>query len=451
MSLTSVRARLTLWHAAVLAAIVIAFSGAMYFFVRARVLGELDAKLEENLRLVERTRQEDPGEVEELEHHGAVLLFEVLEGEKVVYRTERWKRGQLDQAKAAPGREGAWSWEGVGGRPYRLKAARGAATGKETLVRVALDEGEARHTLSELRSILLLGIPGALALAVAGGFFLAGKVLAPVRQMAERAERISAENLAERLPVGKTADEFARLAHVFNDALARLHASFEQLRRFTADASHELRTPLTAIRSVGEVALRDPLSPEAYRDVIGSMLEEVDRLARLVDSLLTLTRAEAGRIELKRETVDLGALATGVTDILRILAEEREQRLTLEASPGILARGDPAILRQAFTNLVDNAIKHTPPKGEIRVSARSASDGEVALEVADSGPGIPPEHRERVFERFYRIDEGRSREQGGVGLGLAIARWAVAANGGRIELESTAGRGSTFRIVLPRA
>jgi signal transduction histidine kinase len=169
-----------------------------------------------------------------------------------------------------------------------------------------------------------------------------------------------------------------------------------------------------------------------------------------VESLLTLTRAESGGIRLKREVVDLCGLAADVANHLRVLAEEKEQLLRVAAAAPVLVECDPAILRQGLVNLLHNAIKYTPARGEIRVDARGLSATEAAIEIRDSGPGIPAMHRARIFERFYRVDEGRSRDSGGVGLGLAIARWAVEANGGRIELESEEGKGSLFRIVLPK-
>jgi signal transduction histidine kinase len=236
---------------------------------------------------------------------------------------------------------------------------------------------------------------------------------------------------------------------VFNESLARLEGAFAQLRRFTADASHELRTPLTAIRSVGEVALQRSLSAAAYREVIGSMLEEVDRLTRLVESLLTLTRGESGRVQPALEVVDLSGLALSVVEHLRVLAEEKEQSVTIDAAAEVPAACDPAILRLGLINVLDNAIKYTPQRGAIRVEVREIPSGEAAIEVEDTGLGISAVHQGRIFERFYRVDEGRSREEGGTGLGLATARWAVEVNGGRIELESEEGKGSLFRIVLP--
>jgi heavy metal sensor kinase len=269
--------------------------------------------------------------------------------------------------------------------------------------------------------------------------------------MAEKAREITAESLAQRLPVDNAQDEFGRLATVFNDTLSRLQDAFERLRRFTADASHELRTPLTAMRSVGEVALRNTLDAAAYRDVIGSMLEEVDRLTRLVENLLILTRADSGKIQLARETLDLGALAGDAIDQLRVLADEKQQDLMLRVPIRVHATGDAALVHHALMNLIHNAIKYTPNGGTITVDVNAMSSGQVVIEVRDTGPGIPATHRDRIFDRFYRVEASRSREEGGVGLGLSIARWAIEANGGQIELASDGASGSLFRVTLPPA
>jgi signal transduction histidine kinase len=185
--------------------------------------------------------------------------------------------------------------------------------------------------------------------------------------------------------------------------------------------------------------------------VIASMLEEVDRLTRLVENLLLLTRAEAGRIPIKPVVVDLTELVVSVSDTLRVLADEKNQEWTVDIAEHVTAACDASILRLAVTNVMYNAIKYTPNKGEIRVAARRSPLGDAVIEIQDTGPGIAATHRERIFERFYRVDDARSRDTGGVGLGLAIARWAVEANGGRIELESEEGHGTMLRIVLPRS
>jgi heavy metal sensor kinase len=316
-------------------------------------------------------------------------------------------------------------------------------------VSVARDETPVRQTLWTLTVILALGVPFAIAFAMAGGYLLAGRVLAPVGAMADTARRITADSLSARLPVENPHDEFGRLAVVFNETLARLDVAFEQLRRFTADASHELRTPLTGMRSIGEVALQRSLTTREYRDVIGSMLEEVDRLTRLVENLLLLTRAEAGRIPMTRAAVDLAELVASVSDTLRVLADEKDQKWTVDLAAPVTAVCDAGLVRLAVTNVMYNAIKYTPNKGVISVAATSSAAGDAVIAVQDTGPGIAAVHRDRIFERFYRVDDARSRDTGGIGLGLAIARWAVEANGGRMELESEEGRGTLFRIVLP--
>lgn len=422
----SVRTRLTLWHAGVLALVICIFSAGIFLFVRARLYGTLDQQIRADLATIEKVYQEETGDLGELAHRMGITLFQVAEGETILYQTPDWPPG--------------------GTTSYRL----GTLVDPSHRIAAARDETAVRQTLWTLGVILAIGVPCAIGLAIGGGYFLAGRMLAPVGAMAETARKITAESLTQRLPVGNLQDEFGQLASVFNESLARLEEAFEQLRRFTADASHELRTPLTAIRSVGEVALQRSLSAAAYREVIGSMLEEVDRLTRLVESLLTLTRGESGRIQPALEMVDLSGLAVSVVEHLRVLAEEKEQSVTIDAAADVSATCDPAILRLGLINVLDNAIKYTPRRGTIRVGVRDTAPGEAAIEVEDTGLGISALHQGRIFERFYRIDQGRSREAGGTGLGLATARWAVEVNGGRIEVESEEGKGSLFRIVLPR-
>jgi len=239
------------------------------------------------------------------------------------------------------------------------------------------------------------------------------------------------------------------LTRVLNDLLARLETSFEQMRRFTADASHELRTPLTAIRSVGEGTLRSLRVDPACREVIGSMLEEVERLTTLVDALLTLSRAEGGHTALRREPVALLDLTREVASHLSVLAEDKHQQIDLRSDEALApVHVDRTVVREALINLLDNAIKYSPDGARIAVRLRGAN-GRATVEITDQGPGIAPEHQARIFERFYRIDKARSRELGGAGLGLAIAKWAIDVHGGSIEVESRVGGGSTFRVVLP--
>ena len=440
----SVRTRLTLWHATVLTLIVCAFSAGIFLFVRVRLFAELDAQLHREILAIDRVYREEPGELRDLASDWGFTLFQVSERGDLLIATEAWEREGLARAPRGDGSQ-PLSWTAARGGRYRVE---GLSAPSYSIV-AAVDESPTRRTLGVLGAILALGVPLAVAIAISCGYFLAGRVLRPVGAIAEKARRLTAESLGERLPVENPSDEFGRLATVINDALSRMQGSFERLRRFTADASHELRTPLTVMRSVGEVAVQKSLERDACRDVVGRMLEQVDRLTRLVDSLLMLTRADSGTIRPVREKLDLGALAGEAVDELRVLADEKQQSLTHQAPAPVFALGDAVLLRQALMNLLHNAIKYTPAGGTIRVQTGAAESGEAAIDVCDDGPGIAAIHQERIFERFYRVDPGRSRETGGVGLGLAIARWAVEANGGRIELTSVEGKGSSFRVLLP--
>jgi heavy metal sensor kinase len=442
--LPSVRARLTLWHAGVLTLIVCIFSAGILLFVKARLYAGLDAQLGREIATIGKVYREEPEELKDLASHWGITLFQLDEGGGIRQQTEAWEREGLSRALQPGDSASPLSWTAPNGRRYRVHSV----SESSSRVAAAVDESSLRDTLWTLAVILAMGIPFAAGLGIAGGYFLAGRVLSPVGAMAQKAREITAESLAKRLPVDNPQDEFGRLATVFNDTLSRLQDAFERLRRFTADASHELRTPLTAMRSVGEVALQNTLDAVAYRDVIGSMLEEVDRLTRLVESLLILTRADSGKIQLAPEALDLGGLAGHVIDQLRVLADEKQQELTLRAPIRVHTTGDAALIRHALMNLIHNAIKYTPNGGTITVEV-NATGGRAVIEVRDTGPGIPAAHRDRIFDRFYRVDASRSREEGGVGLGLAIARWAVEATGGQIELASSGTDGSLFRVILP--
>ncbi|MBM3778574.1 MAG: two-component sensor histidine kinase, partial [Acidimicrobiia bacterium] len=257
---------------------------------------------------------------------------------------------------------------------------------------------------------------------------------------------ITAERLGDRLPVDNPSNELGKLATVFNDTLGRLEASFDRMRQFTADVSHELRTPLTAIRSVGEVGLRTARDEATCRRVIGSMLEDVDRMTSLVERLLAWSRADTGQARLQIEVFDLGELADEVVGQVGVLAEEKRQSLGVEVAGDVRCAADRQVLRQALLNLIDNAIKYTPAGGAIRVRVTGAG-GHVRLDVSDSGPGIAGDQKTRVFDRYFRSTQGSAQK--GSGLGLAITKWAVEANGGDLAVASSEGNGSTFSITLP--
>ncbi|MBL8179524.1 MAG: HAMP domain-containing protein [Bryobacterales bacterium] len=375
-----------------------------------------------------------------------------MEGE-VVYRNDQLGNRQLD-GLPMPG-EGVdgysqRSMQLPNGPPVRLISRMHPVGGKPLLIRLGISEVHLWESF--LRTLAELGAVAAAALcmAAAGGYFLVQRTLRPMEAMARRAREINAEQLNARLPVSDGEDELGHLAMAFNETLGRLERSFQQLRRFTSDAAHELRTPLTAIRSVGEVGLRERGGETRYRETIESMLEEATRLGRLVEGLLAMARADAGQVKLQKTPAPLLRQAREVAALLEVLAEEKHQQLSVSGEDGVLADADPVILRQILINLTDNAIKYSPAGGKIAIRVK-ADGGMGVVEVTDSGPGIAAEHRERIFDRFYRVDEARARQTGGVGLGLAIAKWGAQAHGGELELTGSLEEGCTFRLSIPAA
>ena len=322
--------------------------------------------------------------------------------------------------------------------------------GRPLLIRLAHSEEPLYLRLRDLFLASLVVLPIVLLIAWLAGYALARRALHPIEKMAREAREITPDKLHARLRVEDADDELGQLAKVFNETLARLEQAFEQLRRFTSDASHELRTPLAMIRSVGEVGLQKDGSRAEYRDIIGSMLEEVNRLTSLIDNLLTISRADSGHIQLHRTNVPMLALSREAAGLFEILTEEKSQNLDVSGDENAEVAGDPIFLRQALVNMIHNAVKYSPIGETISVNVRNGND-RVVIEIKDNGPGIPPEDQPKIFDRFYRVDKARWRESGGAGLGLSIAKWAVEAHGGAVSLESELNKGCTFRIILPRA
>ncbi|HLH30608.1 MAG TPA: ATP-binding protein, partial [Terriglobia bacterium] len=450
----SVRVRLTLWYAGVMLLVLGVYAAVVYTVVRNNASQRLDERLRDDFdAALDMVAMAPDGSIPPYDEtgEGDSPWLQVYAGKgQLVYNTPEARRHPVpsSDALAKVADERIVTIPSVN-PPYRVMSGGARMGGRPVVVQVARSEASVDQDQRQLLYILLLGMPVAVALAGIGGYGLARRALAPVDRMVERARSINAEQLNARLPIDNPDDELGRLATVFNETFARLESSFERMRRFTADASHELRTPLTAIRSVGEVGLRVRRDEGAYREIIGSMLEEVDRLALLVDRLLTLSRADTGQAKLSMDVVDLCGLAEEVAEQLGVLAEEKEQAIEVHFDPVARWIGDRVVLRQALLNLVDNAIKYTPMGGRIDVRVAQTSDGTI-IEVSDTGPGIPHELQSRVFDRFYRVDRARSRENGGTGLGLAIAKWAVEVNGGQLTLEPSNGTGSCFRIRLPQ-
>jgi heavy metal sensor kinase len=378
---------------------------------------------------------------------------------QVLFRNERLGNMYLDGAPTP--HEGE-----VGYASRRIRLANGTPVlaishlhffeNKPLLIRLAYSTEPLNERLLEFAGLLLLAMPLALIAAGFAGYRVAGKALNPLEQMASQTEQITARRLNNRIPVDNPDDELGHMARVLNGLLARLGESFEKLQHFTSDVSHELRTPLAAMRSVGEVALQEDHSTEKYRDIIGSMLEEVARLTSMIDTLLTIAHADSGAIELQRSVFPMMDLVQESVGVVGVLAEDKKQTISVAGDNAISVFADRNFLRMAVINLLDNAVKYSSAGSNIRLrlSSTEASDnqsGLVQLDIEDEGPGIPEDKASRVFDRFYRVDEGRTRDAGGAGLGLAIAKWAVEVHGGTISLTPRLPNGSTFSIQLPPA
>ena len=279
---------------------------------------------------------------------------------------------------------------------------------------------------------------------------MANKVLRPVDEITQIARQIGSGDLSQRIRIKRVNDELGRLAATFNEMIAKLEESFRRVKHFTADASHELKTPLTILRGEVEVGLKKKRTLAEYQRILNSNLEETDRMSRIVNDLLTLSRADMGELTMGREKVELSSLAREVWDDLQILAQERGVLLKFMDDGFTKVEGDPLFLRQLILNITENGLKYTPAGGEVELKVKGDRDQRVVrIFVSDTGIGIAPKDRKRVFDRFFRTDKARTRKTGGAGLGLSICQWIAQAHEGQIKVKSTVGKGSTFTVTLP--
>lgn len=447
----SIRWRLTVWNAVGVAVVLVGFAALVYWLADRAFRQQADRTAEAAFRLVETDPHmaTNPAErakywVHEFdEHMGVLAAISGPDGSPLAAHPGVTSRGF---SGASPGRRLESDPDGHRWR-IAVEVVRTGDQEVRVLLMVPLRDQEA--DLSALGRAMLLAIPVGLVATAGLAYLLARGAVAPVDQLRQSTERITADRLHERLPVHNPNDELGQLAVTVNTMIGRLERSFAETKRFTADASHELRTPLTAIRTEAEVALAGDPSKEELREIIESMLEECGRMARLTDQLLTLARDDAGVVPRPLERLSITSLAGEVVDILRPLADAKGVSIAFEESQALgTVVGDPVRLRQLAVNLIDNAIKYTPSGGTVRVSVEVREAG-VRLIVADTGEGISPEHLPRVFDRFYRVDKARSREMGGTGLGLSIVQSIVTSHGGQVRLTSTLGVGTTVEATLP--
>jgi heavy metal sensor kinase len=452
----NIRWRLTLWNTLGLAVMLLAFAALIYGLLRHALYEQIDRKLVGALGQLEQDERTaaEPGErlrfwiYEWREHENFAAIVYDTNG-KVWERTQELADDSVPPVPAIAKSEQRLEDKDIPilGRQRVLENALRLGNQPSTIVVMASLEDVDRE-LGELRTVLLTTVPIVLLLSGGLGYGLARKALAPMERLRRSTEEITAERLDRRLPVINPQDELGRLTETFNAMIGRLERSFAEIRRFTADASHELRTPLTAIRTEVEVALARPLDLAEHQQLLGSILEECSRLSRLTDQLLALAREDARVAHQAQEPVDLASLMADVAETMLPLAEAKELHLRVKVKAAALVRGDASRLREVFFNLLDNGIKYTPKGGE--VEARVDQNGsEAIVTVRDTGIGIPAEHLPHVFERFYRVDKARSRAEGGTGLGLSIAQSTILAHGGRIELTSTPGQGTTCTVRLP--
>lgn len=456
------RTRLSLWYVAMFAAVLtVYFTGVslLLFWQAGNILKSIAA---EDLETVKGLLYfEDHGQLnvrEDFHHHTdwkqvQERLLEILSPSgKILFRNEKLGDRTIG-GPPFPG-EGQNGYSGRSskisdGTPIILISRTYVLNGRPMLIRVAYSQDLIWNQLKQTLLILLVTSPLILAGMAYAVYTTVSRALDPVQKMTHRAEQINSKRLNERLPVENAEDELGHLAAVFNSLLSRIEQSFEELKRFTADASHELRTPLASIRSIGEVGLQESASPEEYRDTIGSMLEETNRLTRIVESLLTLSQADAGQIRMQVSVFPLMALVREAASLLEVLIDEKHISFRVEGDSNVGVRADRLYVRQAVVNILHNAVKFNRDGGSIRARVECIGDSQVELAIEDSGPGIAADQAAKVFERFYRVDEARSGDNRGAGLGLSIAQWAVRANGGEIGLRSVPGSGATFWIRLP--
>jgi heavy metal sensor kinase len=304
-----------------------------------------------------------------------------------------------------------------------------------------------QRTINEFTRDYFILLPLLIFSSVLLGWFVSGRALSPLNDLARAAERISSSNLSLRLPPRNSGDELDNLIRTFNHMMERLDHSFQMIRQFSTDVSHELRTPLTAIRGQLEVALFTAKTKEQYSEAMINALEEVERLSQTVKAMLLLSQAESGQLALQKSPLDLTRLVEDIVDQFQIPAEEARIRLRAELAGPVWIHADRIQIERLVSNLLSNAVKYTPAGGHVAARV-SQSESAVVLEVRDTGDGISPDHLPHVFDRFFRVP-GASKEKQGLGLGLSFVAWIVKAHDGRIDVESELGKGSRFVVTLP--
>jgi len=476
MHLSSLRIKLTLWYVLILGILLISFSSFLYFTLSKSLYRDVDNKLRSLAELIA-SESASPlskfgfGNIDRALETSMNLkpigkFIQVLdESGNIGRKSDNLKNVQLPISLSTlkNASKGLITFEtnrSFGNTPLRIITFPVLENSHITkIVQVASSLEDVEDALNTLLIILIIGVPLALLVASLGGQFLANKALKPVDHITQTARMITSQNLNQRIKPAKVKDEISRLIETFNEMISRLDRSFRQFKQFSTDASHELKTPLTILRGEVEVALRRERTLHEYEQILKSNLEEINRMSQIVEDLLLLSKADSGELRLNKENINLTEILNEVVAQSKILRIETSNHHEV-----IPIFGDPLRIRELFLNLIENGIKYTEEGGSIHIhltkdalvqnrNPSGRAQGEqaefVTIIVSDTGIGIAKEDQERIFDRFFRVDKARSREQGGSGLGLSICKWIVEAHQGEIEVESELGKGSSFIVKLP--
>ena len=461
----SIRTRLTLWYTGMVAVFIIAFFSIVYVLILNNQDRSINSRLEEMARSfasASEAEEEDQNRESNDDLTGAGAIVEAA-GEMrfrdyhfIIYHSNGQVASSTADFEQALGPNSAAGFEDVDIKGSAMRSFTTTLTiGNESYyLRVfhSLEEKEAAARL--MQQIFLLSLPVTLLFAALGGYMLARKSLSPVAEMSRQARDISAQNLNQRLPIKNERDELGELASVMNDLLARLDLSFEQQRRFMADASHELRTPIAIIRGESEIALSKPDRPNAaYRESLAIVEDESKRLSRIVEDLLTMARADSGQFKISLKPVYLEEIVEDAVRSIGVLARTKNIDIQFISNGEMPMKGDELLLGRLFRNLCENAVKYGRRDGNVVVKCEESDNG-YRIEIADDGCGIAPDEKELIFDRFYRSDRSRDGENGfqanGAGLGLAIAKWIADVHGSDLTLVGTSKNGSVFSVEFSR-
>ena len=457
----SIGVRLTLWYLAIFALAQVVFGVGMWLILRHHLYDMVDDDLEsqvDDLKSFLGAQKKNASiaklreEVDEsygIEHSGDYLEVYAETGE-LIYRSEFLKAHQSALLPPEQITRPLTKSRRIEGRHYRFIFIKlSQINGHIYTVEMGVPADDVVKTLSQFRFYLLMFAPLLLFAAAGGGYWLSRRALSPVDALVQTARAVSGTNLNSRLQKLDTGDELQRLSDTLNEMLDRIESAFLRITQFTADASHELRTPISLIRTEAELALRRSRGAAEYKESLGHILLEAERTTALIEQLLAMARADSGREALHLEPVDLrrtlGSVVAGWQQVATIRNLQFSSRLD---TSDVFVTGDETLLRRLVDILLDNAFKYTPSPGSVQLRLEIQGESTV-ISVQDSGEGISEEDQNKIFERFYRVDQSRSRAQGGAGLGLAIAQWIVMQHRGSIGVESRPGHGATFRVELP--